>query len=194
MAHRFRTRRPPVLAGGLAVLLGVGFVPAVAPSATATNSGHLTHTTLHGFRTAATTVALGGKVVDSVSVRPRAHRLVRVQARRPGGPTFVTVSSGFSSKAGTFRAVYHPTTAGTWRFRLLLPATKTATRLVSVARAVTATGDTKAPGPVTGLTVTPGTDSALTLSWSNPDDADFAGVVIRRAVGATAPAPPPAGD
>jgi Cutinase/Fibronectin type III domain len=52
--------------------------------------------------------------------------------------------------------------------------------------------DTTPPGPVTNLTATP-TSSSVALSWSNPSDADFAGVVIRRAVGATPPASATAG-
>ena len=50
--------------------------------------------------------------------------------------------------------------------------------------------DTTAPGPVTALTAVPSTliTAQVSLSWTNPTDADFAGVTIRRAVGATAPA------
>ena len=43
------------------------------------------------------------------------------------------------------------------------------------------------------MNVAQGTGSDLTLSWTNPTDADFAGVIIRRAVGPTAPASPTAG-
>jgi hypothetical protein len=37
------------------------------------------------------------------------------------------------------------------------------------------------------------TTSSVALSWTNPTAADFAGVMIRRAAGATAPASPTAG-
>ena len=120
-------------------------------------------------------------------MRPRAHRVVRVQARKPGSKSFVTVSSGFSDKHGAFAAVYRPTKAGVWQFRLFLPATASATSLVSASRKVITTQDTTAPGPVTTVNVAQGVGSDLTLSWTNPTDADFAGVMIRRLVGATAP-------
>jgi hypothetical protein len=47
-------------------------------------------------------------------------------------------------------------------------------------------GDTVAPGPVTSLTATPAA-SEVALSSALPDDLDRAGVVVRYAVGATAP-------
>ena len=42
--------------------------------------------------------------------------------------------------------------------------------------------DVTPPGPVTGLSVTAG-DGLLTLSWTNPSDADFAGTMIRWKLG-----------
>jgi hypothetical protein len=47
-----------------------------------------------------------------------------------------------------------------------------------------------APGPVTGLNVRAdsSTDTAVSLHWTNPTDADFTGVMIRRSGGAIAPA------
>jgi hypothetical protein len=50
--------------------------------------------------------------------------------------------------------------------------------------------DVTAPGPVTGLTVFPdsSTETSVSLHWTNPTDADFTGVMIRRSTGATAPA------
>jgi plastocyanin len=45
-----------------------------------------------------------------------------------------------------------------------------------------------APGPVTGLAATVLNDTSIKLAWTNPGDADFTGVTIRRAPGATAPA------
>ena len=105
-------------------------------------ASHRATTSLQGFVTSPATVQVAGTVTDQVSVRPRAHRLVRVQARRPGSTAFVTVSSRYSTKTGDFSAVYKPTTAGTWRFRLFLPATATARQLVSASRTITATKPT----------------------------------------------------
>ena len=47
--------------------------------------------------------------------------------------------------------------------------------------------DTTPPGPVAAVTAT-ASGSSVTLTWTNPTDADFAGVLIRRAAGSTAPA------
>ena len=52
--------------------------------------------------------------------------------------------------------------------------------------------DTIPPGPVTDV-LSNVTASSVDLSWVNPVDADFAGVMIRRATGATPPASPTAG-
>ena len=50
--------------------------------------------------------------------------------------------------------------------------------------------DVAAPGAVTGLNVRAesSTDTSVALHWTNPTDADFTGVMIRRSVGATSPA------
>ena len=61
--------------------------------------------------------------------------------------------------------------------------------------AETPPGDITAPGPVAGLFVRApsSTDTSVALHWTNPTDADFTGVMIRRAVGATPPATPTSG-
>ena len=46
--------------------------------------------------------------------------------------------------------------------------------------------DTTPPAPVTALTAAPGGGS-VTLSWTNPTDTDFVGVMIRRSAGTTPP-------
>ena len=50
--------------------------------------------------------------------------------------------------------------------------------------------DTTAPGVVTGLAVVGRTATSITLAWTNPADPDLAAVIVRRAVGGTAPATP----
>jgi len=67
--------------------------------------------------------------------------------------------------------------------------------LVALTLSLTATGcadetvpsDITAPGPVTGLRVAADSsnDTSISLHWTNPTDADFTGVVIRRALGST---------
>jgi len=47
--------------------------------------------------------------------------------------------------------------------------------------------------PVTALSVTGATQTTITLGWTNPTNSAFAGVTIRRSVGAVAPADPTAG-
>jgi hypothetical protein len=44
------------------------------------------------------------------------------------------------------------------------------------------------PGPVTGLSAIGVSDTSIALAWTNPTDASFTGVTIRRAPGASAPA------
>jgi len=58
-----------------------------------------------------------------------------------------------------------------------------------------APSDITAPAPVGGLNVraSSSTDTSVALHWTNPTDADFTGVMIRRAVGATPPATPTSG-
>ena len=63
----------------------------------------------------------------------------------------------------------------------------------TVTAATSVVVDTTPPGPVTGLTVGSATSSSLTLTWTNPASADYAGAMVRRAVGSTPPANPSAG-
>jgi hypothetical protein len=44
------------------------------------------------------------------------------------------------------------------------------------------------PGPVTGVTASGSLAGGITISWTNPPDASYTGVMIRRAVGTTPPA------
>ena len=169
MTQSSRSHRKVALAGTVALLLGAGVTSALASSADA-RASHRATTTLQGFLTAPATVKVAGTVTDQVSVRPRAHRVVRIQARRPGSTTFVTVSSRYSTRSGDFRAVYQPTTVGTWRFRLFLPSTATATQLVSASRTITATKPTAPQVEVTtavlSLNGSKGTTAKQTVNLS----------------------------
>jgi hypothetical protein len=61
---------------------------------------------------------------------------------------------------------------------------------VSLAASITVQSiDSTPPGSVTDLTAATSADG-IQLAWSNPSDSDFAGVVIRRAEGSTAPSSP----
>ena len=57
---------------------------------------------------------------------------------------------------------------------------------------LTVADDSTPPGPVTNVTTT-SANSTVQLRWTNPSDADFTGVTIRRAPGAVAPNSPTAG-
>ena len=54
--------------------------------------------------------------------------------------------------------------------------------------------DTTPPGPVSSLVVEELSESTVTLSWTDPIDADLAGVLVRRAVGPSAPDRPGDGN
>jgi hypothetical protein len=53
--------------------------------------------------------------------------------------------------------------------------------------------DLTATAPVTALAASGQTNTAITLTWTNPVDADLATIIVRRATGATAPATATAG-
>ena len=205
-----RLRRPMTLVVGVAFCAAL--VPASAMTAAQASAGvsqaapsnataaallarHKAPTQIHGFSTAAATVTLGGAVQDQVVISPRARRTVLVQARRPGSSHFVTQSASSSSARGKFRAVYRPTSGGDWRYRLVVKPTPKRAGVTSAARLVTVANpaDHTAPHAVQGLKVSEVTLDSATLSWANPGDADFTGVTIRRAVGATAPGTPSSG-
>jgi hypothetical protein len=161
----------------------------VSPLRTVGAAGTAVTTGITGFVSTATAITVGATVRNTVSISPRASRTVEVQARRAGTSTWVkTATSGSSSTAGSFLAIYRPA-AGVWQYRLLVRASLTARAALSSTRTVTARppADTTAPGPVTGLGATVA-DTSIQLAWTNPADLDFTGVTIRRAVGAVPPA------
>jgi len=151
------------------------------------SASELGRTRISGFNDDRTTVQVGRTVVDRVVVLPRARRTVLVQARRPGSLTFETQSRARSTAAGTFRAVYAPSSAGTWRFRLQVLPSATRRAATSATRVINAI-DVVAPKAVTTLQASGISPDSATLTWVNPTDKDFTGVTIRRAAGASAPA------
>ena len=190
-----RMRRPSIWALVIAICavpLSVSAMAATparysaALTAPASASEH-GRTRISGFNDDRTTVKVGRTVVDRVVVVPRARRTVEVQARRPGSSKFVTQSRGRSTAAGAFRAVYAPTSAGTWRFRLRVLPSATRAAATSETRVLNAI-DVAAPRAVSSLQVSEISLDSATLTWVNPTDKDFTGVTIRRAAGANAPA------
>ena len=65
--------------------------------------------------------------------------------------------------------------------------------LLTAAPAAGAAHDTTPPGPVTDLAVGFAGETTIRLMWANPADADFAGVLLRRKVGDSAPQLPTRG-
>jgi outer membrane protein assembly factor BamB len=137
-----------------------------------------------------TTAGVGDTSTATATFTPvRVGRPVTLQ-QLEGGDTWTTFDSGVQSSSGkaTFPVTLDGT--GTFKFRVVTGAWKGAAAKVSATRTlvVSEPGDTTAPGPVTSVTVTGATASSLTIDWTNPSDSDYAGVVIRRAVGSTPPA------
>ena len=155
-------------------------------------SGRAHRTSIRGFETTEVTVRPGGTVADDVVIGPRASRIVAVQVRTPGSTRFVRQSTLRSTANGNLRVVFRPTAVGVWGYRIVVRASATALPRTSPVRIITADdtpgSDRTAPGPVSGLSVSGRTDRTATLLWTNPAEADVTGVVIRRTLGAAAPA------
>jgi hypothetical protein len=165
---RFNTQLMPHAAGVWQFRLVVAATPRadklVSTVRTVRASGAAATTKLEGFVSTAATVTVGGAVTDVVAVLPRARRTVWVQARRPGAPHFETLTTGTSSDTGAFTAVYRPSTAGVWAYRLTVPARATARMAVSPTRTVTVSQPTPAPTSTSTPTPTPTPASTTTVA------------------------------
>jgi hypothetical protein len=138
----------------------------VSPVRTVHAAGAAATTKLEGVDSTPASVIVGATVTDVVTVLPRSRRTVQVQARRPGAVSFETMTTGTTSVAGAFTAVYRPSTAGVWAYRLLVPASTTARTAVSPTRTVTVTqpSPTPTPNPTPAPTPTSGTVPAPTTA------------------------------
>jgi hypothetical protein len=136
----------------------------VSPMRTVQASGRAAASRFQGFDSTATTVRAGTTVKDVVTVLPGGHRTVLVQARRLGTQHFTTLSTGRSSRAGTFTAVYRPSSSGAWAFRLVARANAIARRAVSPERTIKVGGVTPKPtaSPVPGSAAEPTTTPTAT--------------------------------
>ena len=129
----------------------------------------------------------------------RGSKYWKVKLQRKSGSKWRTVgiyrthgateTRAFGVKAGTYRVKvyarpgYRSVTTPAYRFTPTHPS-----RLHHRFRRFTT--DTTAPGVVTGLAMVGRTATSITLAWTNPSDPDLAAVMVRRAVGGTAPATP----
>ena len=115
----------------------------------------------------------------------------------------LTIYPGTTTTAPTAQVYVVPVSEGGWSVTpttVLADGTYTAQATQTDAAGNTGTSSantfsvqTKAPGPVTSVVVAGNTGSSISLSWTNPSGPDFDGVVVRRAVGSTAPASPTEG-
>ena len=144
------------------------------------------------------TALQGGTSTASGSFTPiRAGRPVALEVLGAGA---VWTLYGEASQSATGQATFSVAhgAPGTFTFRVVARMWKGAAKAVSPVRTIvvatpTPPSDTTAPGAVSSVTVTGATSSSLTLGWVNPGDGDFAGVMIRRAVGSTPPSSPSSG-
>ena len=164
----------------------------VSLSRTVKASGTATASKILGFVSTPTTVPAGRIMKDNVSVSPRAARTMEVQVRKAVTGSWAKSSGGRSTAAGNYLVVYTPK-AGVWQYRVVVRASSIARGVISATRTVTvpSSGDTTPPGQVSNLTGVAG-ETSIRLDWTNPSDADFAGVTIRRAEGVQGTATPPA--
>ncbi|MGZ6672837.1 MAG: hypothetical protein ACXVFM_10860, partial [Solirubrobacteraceae bacterium] len=96
----------------------------------------------------------------------------------------VTLPANTTSKAKTY--TFGLTATGTGRNAQATPITVTV-------QPRGAPIDTTPPGPVTALVATAATNG-MSLSWTNPRDPDLSAIVVRRALGTTAPSTVTDGD
>ena len=111
-------------------------------------------------------------------------RILRKTGSAPTGPTDGTV---VHQGAGTSQADMGLTNGTTYYYRAF-----TYDAVLNYSSGVTANGtpggDSTPPGDVSGLTATAG-DTQISLSWTNPPDADLAGVRILRKTGSAPTSP-----
>ena len=133
-------------------------------------------------------------VADGAFTPARPGRDVRLEQK--SGSSWQLVDDDVESTNGAVSFDVDLDDTGTLTYRLVARAAGGAAEVSSAPRSIVVQDpntDTTPPGPVTGLSVSGTTSSSVSLSWVDPGDADFAGVMVRRAVGATAPGSPSAG-
>ena len=205
-----------VLVSAVVLLAGVAVAPAPTAEAAARKA-----TVVRGFALP-DQVSAGSSVSDTFRVTGPKRRVVKVQHRVPGG-SWATVRQARTNasrqvsvsvqvarlggkwvwKARTFSGAWATVATSSnanREWRILVPRVSGWTQGVSRVERITAVlppspppADTAPPGPVSGLAVTGTTTTSVSLSWSNPGNRDLAQVIVRRAVGSTAPSSPTGG-
>ena len=137
-----------------------------------------------------TSAVVGHDVTVTATFTPvRPDRGVRIQSF--DGSSWVSVASGVEDATGKLVVdVPAGDSAGDLQLRARASYWQGAAAATSTTRTVHVTPpppDTTPPGPVTGLSASEVGSDHITLSWTNPGDGDFAGVMIRRRLGTTPP-------
>lgn len=140
--------------------------------------------------TAPTSVVVGHDLTVTASFTPvRPDRPVRIQ--QFDGSSWVAVAGGVQDGTGKLTVdVPAGDSTGDLQLRARTSYWQGAAAVTSAPRTVHVTlppPDTTPPGPVTGLSASEVGSDHVTLSWTNPADGDFAGVMIRRRLGTTPP-------
>ncbi len=115
-----------------------------------------------------------------------------VTLERQVGAGWQTEDTGTEDTRGSVSFPLDTSAAGSGTYRVVAAAAKGAAPVASAARTIVVLAqptpvDHTPPGPVEFLEVFDSTASSITLSWLNPDDADYRGAMVRRAVGSTPP-------
>jgi hypothetical protein len=141
--------------------------------------------------TALRATAQGARSVKLSWTNPTGSGFAGVEVRRAAGSSAPSRTSGqlTSGVSRRFHSVVVTQLAAGHRYTFAVFARYSHGRWARGAAETTVT----APGPVTTFTATP-SDGAVALSWTNPNAVGLADVVVRRSVGAVAPASPDAGQ
>ena len=143
------------------------------------------------------TAQVGEDVAVTAAFRPsRRHPRIVVLKRWNDG-AWVVVDRKRQDRSGIATFSVRHDKPGTYRYRAVALPWHGAARWTTPSRRVVVSAappDTTAPGPVSGVSVSGVTSDSLTLSWTKPMDADYAGVMLRRALGPTPPGAPGQGE
>jgi hypothetical protein len=127
-------------------LTPAGAAPATADSSAAVQvAAAKAKTKLKGWSTKAATVRLEGALGATVTVAPKAKRQVAVEYRKRGTTRWLTQSKVTSSSAGSAYVSFAPPSKESWEVRLVVPATRSAAKLVTKPRVVKVKGTAGAP-------------------------------------------------
>jgi hypothetical protein len=112
---------------------------AVTSVRTVVARGTATTTRILGYETTAASVVLGAQATEDIAISPKSRRAVEVWTRAPGATMFTLAKTGTSTSAGNYRVVSRPTSAGIWKLKVVVPASRTATSATSPVRAIAVT-------------------------------------------------------